>query len=509
MNRPALCLMILAAIVAAPQAASAQGLGRRYDLAELQQIAQDATLLVRAKATAEPVSKGGSPDGYVWETPFELIEAVKGEDAPKTFTLWLKSPLSDLNTTRANLPDKEFVLPLVPAPGGQGGYRLVGDVGFAVDRAEATTLIRAAGGKVVPPAAGQEALRLRVEPMSPPFVLGQPVMLRVSLVNTAEQVVTYEQAPFEVRQGRLYILGGGNLIVTNTRRSMAVDAGENVQLNAPPPPPPLPVTIIPGGSYTRDIDLAQFYGLTEPGLYMATMAVTAPDGQALVRSGTVQIQVIAPLAAPVDVPAPETRTTAESLLVPAPEAYQPGDIQNGLCGLLRPNKAQTAVGEPILVELRLLNAGDRTFSVDTRLERVLVLSVKEQGDSPPALRMLQRIDWPLDAADAPPSLAYLRPHAFWGKTLNVNSLYGRDEASLMQGGKAAVAGAVEPTFETHGMTLFAFEKPGVYRITATYQMAPKGGDGPRLWAGKLETNPIFIRVVPAEQEGPAPIGMER
>ena len=96
----------------------------------------------------------------------------------------------------------------------------------------------------------------------------------------------------------------------------------------------------------------------------------------------------------------------------------------------------------------------------------------------------------------------MRPGAFWGKVLNANSLYGRDAASLMLSGKAAVSGAIEPTYETHGMTLFSFDKPGVYRIQATYQVKPRGGDGPRFWSGKVMSNPVFVRVTDAEDAEP-------
>ena len=61
------------------------------------------------------------------------------------------------------------------------------------------------------------------------------------------------------------------------------------------------------------------------------------------------------------------------------------------------------------------------------------------------------------------------------------------------------------SYETHGMTLFSFDSPGVYKIQATYSVKPRVARGPRVWAGKLPSNPIFVRVVARKgYQPPAP-----
>ena len=96
-----------------------------------------------------------------------------------------------------------------------------------------------------------------------------------------------------------------------------------------------------------------------------------------------------------------------------------------------------------------------------------------------------------------------RPLAFWGKHMDVNSFYGRDAASLMElPDNPQAGGALNLGYERYGMTLFSFDKPGVYRIQGTYMVKPRGGEGPRVWTGKLQSNPVFVRVTAKAMVGP-------
>jgi len=508
--RHSVCCLIagaLAGLLAAAPNASAQGLGRRFDFAELKQMVDDAGLLVRGKALAEPVSKGAGEEGLAWRIPFEILEVVKGQQEARTLDVYVESPFRDLNCARKQIPGKEYVLPLVPlAEDEQGGFRLVHEVGFAAGSPEADKLIEIAKGKVTSQTV--IPLRLRLSATGAPYESGKPAPVQAVLENLSDEAITYAQAPLDIRYPDLYLIGEGDLVVSDGRGN-AVPRKEALHVGVDPPPPALPVVIAPKGKFERELDLTTYTDLGRPGVYRVTLALAGPDGKEVLRSNTVGMQIIPPLSAPVEPVEPIAPTSADALRIPSPGAYQPGKTENGLAGLLRPVSAEFEVGQPINLELRLINRSDRTMEVDTRLERMLLVEVQEQGDSPGARPLLQHHDWPADADDAKAyRYAHLRPAAFWGKLINVNSLYGRDAASLMAGGSAAISGAVEPAYETHGMTLFSFDKPGVYKIRATYQVKPRGGTGPRVWAGKLATNPVFVRVVPQGATPPPPTAPE-
>ena len=496
---------VLAGVALMTPAAGAQGLGRRYEFNELKQMVEDAALLVRARATAEPVSRGGDESGLVWRAPFDVVEVLKGTYGRPAMELRFKSPLNDLSCSRKQLPGKEYLLPLVPIEGEAGVFRLVAGVGFAAGAPEAGVMAKIVAGTVEVETVSP--LRVRLQSVSPPYEAGAPASVRVTIENLSEDLVTYNQVPIEVRDGELYLAGDSNLIVSDSRGGRPVVPRQTLHMRSTPPPPAMPAVIRAKGTYQQDINLARFFDLGRPGVYMVTVALTTPDGKGLLRSNTDSVQIIAPLAAPVDVDPNAKPTAADALVIPAPAVYRPGEAENGLVALLRPAGAEFEVGQPIDLELRLTNDIDRPLNIDTRLERTLLVEVQEQGDSPPARPLLQHHDWPQDKPDDPACLfAHLRPKAFWGKLINANSLFGRDAASLVLSGKAAVTGTVEATYETHGMTLFSFDKPGVYRIQATYQVRPSGGDGPRIWSGKLISNPVFIRVTPVGSGDAEPMG---
>jgi len=496
----------------------AQGLGRRFELAELKQIVEGAKVLVRAKGAEEPLARGGAADGYAWEVSFEVVEKVKGQIEEQTFVVELKSVLDTLNTRRADVKGKEFVLPMVPA--GQGRYRLVGDVGFAWDTDEARKLIELTGGKVELPSdrptaeanptdAGPEAppvaaapipLRLRLEPVRASYEVGEPALVRVTIENTSAEPVTYAQAPFEVRDGRLYIAGEGGLVVADSARSVAVTIKDNVLLKTDPPPPVRQVVIAPHTAYQTDLDLALFCELDRPTIYLVSLALMAPDGQRSILSNTIPLKIV---AASKPAKAPPVKEE-DAMVIPPPEVYHAGEAVNGLAGLLRPLKAQFEVGEPIVLELRLTNLAERVAIVDTRLERLLFLEVQPEGTSPAVVSFFPVTQWPA-AKDEELPLVYARlgSQSFWGKNINVNSAFGLSQQKIRENAAAVLKGAIEPSYETSGMTLFAFNSPGVYRITATYEMPPAPANGPKLWAGKVKTNPVFIRVVPRADALPA------
>lgn len=500
------CGLAIGLIALAAHVASAQGLGRRYDFDELEQMVSDSEAVVVARVAGEATDRPDSPSRLVWRVPFKLVRVVKGGTDMKSFDLFVRSPISDLGRSRRDLPETEYVLPLVAfSEGGDEGMRLVADAGFPVGTPEADKILEIVGGRVE--STTVIPLRLRLETGAAPYEMGRPMTLTVQLENTSKEPIAYGQAPFVVTsEFELYLPGRGTLIVTSADgaeapRKPALHAGEL------PPPPPWPIVIDAREAFRGEINLADYFVIDQPGVYRVTMAVEGPDGKELIRSNTIGLQVRRPVSAPMADPLAGIASPTD-LLVPQPGAYQPGVPENGVAGLLRPVSSEFSVGEPVSLELRLINMGDRSVDVDTRLERTLVLDVTEQGESPAVRQMLQHHDWPENTEATTGALAHLRPGAFWGKIINANSLHGKNTASLMEAGRAAVAGAVEPSFEAHGMTLFSFEKPGVYKIEATYQVKPRMVQNLKPWAGQVKTNPIFIRVTPRRGEtGAAPLSM--
>jgi len=480
--------------------AAAQELGRRFKFEELQAMVEDAEVLLLAKATGEPVSPGTDASGLPWRIPLEVQEVVKGQFEAKTLVLHVSSPISDLGTPRTKIPGVEFILPLVSmADQDAGHFKLVGDTGFIAGSAEARKLREIASGQVV--AATVTSLRIRLEAVRPPFESGKPAPLRVVLDNPDKNVVTYEQAPLEVRSGALYLAGKSLLTVIDSRGNPAEMKG-TVHLGTPLPEPPAPLVIPAERDYVRQIDLAEYFDLTRAGNYMVKLSLPDPSGNEMMHSNTINVQVIPSLAERV-APPREELTGPESIRIPSSEVYRPSEPVNGLSSLLKPVKAEFEVGEQILVELRLINAGDMPLTLDSRLERTLLVGVQEQGGSPAVRQMFQRPTEDDAKSESYYPYAYLRRLAFWGKIINVNSWYGRDAASLVEDrGDSGGSSPLTACYERDGMTLFSFDEPGVYKIQATYHVKPRGGDGPRVWKGKVKSNPIFIRVVKPKEPLP-------
>jgi hypothetical protein len=487
-------VVAVATFLAAP-AAKAQDLGKRFSLDELNRIVADAPLVVRAKATAEPVAEGSDEKGGSWKIPCQVIEVLKGKFADKTFDLRVQSPVDELSTPRKSVPGAEYILPLVPMEGAKGPqFRLSGAAGFPVGSPEALKVADLARGG---PATGTlTPLRLRIEATRPPYEVGQPALLRIIIDNPSKSAAIYEQVPVELREGLLYLPGAGRVDVTDARgNSLAPKA--SVREGAAPPAPPTPKTIPAERNFQTEIDLAQFFDLARPGNYMVSLVVDSPDGREQLKSSVINLQIAA-LAAPSPTEPPAKASGPESIRIPAPDIYEPGTPVNGLAALLKPIRPEFAVGEKILVEVRLINAGDQPILIDTRLERTLLVTVAAQADSPVIRPVLQRISWPEDDPKDTKNyaLAYLRPLAFWGKLVDINSFYGRSAESLMSEAPTTAPRA-EIDYEKYGLTLFAFDSPGVYKIQVSYVVKPRSGEGPKVWTSKLASNPIFIRIVAA------------
>ncbi len=488
-----LLALIAAAILLAPQASNlyAQGLDARFSFEELAKMADEAEVLVRGRA-GPPVIVPDAPRGLDYAVPFEVIELYKGTLTEKAFQLRLSSTATELMTRRNEVAGKEFVLPLAAVEEIEGAYKLSAGAGFAVGSNEALRLMEMAAGKVERTVVSP--LRLHVEPLRPSFPLGQPAIIVVRLENPSEETILFEQAPIEVRDGNLYLAGNGFIDVIKSSQDVA--AKETLKIRQSPEEP-TPAAILPKESLRKEIDLTEYFDFQAPGVYSVTVAVTTPRGE-LLRS-TIPVQISAAGAAGVERPAVGDGGEASDIIIPSPEIYTPGQPVNGLSMLLKPVKAEYTVGEPIQLELRLINSDERgqPVHIDVRLERTLMLQVKEQGDSPAARSILQKISWGDTPAEGVTPYAYLRPRAFWGNVININSLYGVDVAAVLQQDvNPEKLMPVQINYERYGMTLFSFEKPGVYRVDATYFVQPQPGTV-RIWAGKLTSNHVFIRVKPA------------
>jgi len=233
---------------------------------------------------------------------------------------------------------------------------------------------------------------------------------------------------------------------------------------------------------------------------------------------------VPPTPEPIGLPAAEAGTTPASLAtgespgrpaakeqadLPAPASYKPGEAVSGLAGLLRPAKSHYALGEPIEVEFRLINQGPRSLAVDARLERSLTVTVTPVGNSAEPLFIRQVIPWADDGNAVPEARAFLREGAFWGRTLNLNVLFGKSLDAFPAPTPEEVSAGKDLSYERFGRNLFGFNKAGVYRVTAAYRVARSraaeadAGAGPPSiwWTGDLETNAVTIQILERSPEG--------
>jgi hypothetical protein len=202
--------------------------------------------------------------------------------------------------------------------------------------------------------------------------------------------------------------------------------------------------------------------------------------------------------------ATQPKAAAPALDLPDPAKYQPGRSTAGLAGFLRPTKARFALGDPVEVELRLINVGPRSVAVDARLERTLSIQVQPIGESPQPLVIRQVIPWPPDAMVMPEERSFLREGAFWGRTINLNTLFGKNLEEMAPPTPEEIAAGKALSYERFGKNLFGFPKAGVYTVTATYTVSrprtPSAEGQPphelpkEWWIGDLTTNTITIQV---------------
>ncbi|MBN2584109.1 MAG: hypothetical protein JXL80_13670 [Planctomycetes bacterium] len=499
-SRVAAAAALLALGLSVAADVSAQELGRRFSFDELKSMVDDAQAVVVAQATGDPVSQGADESGLPWQVPFRVLKVVRGECKDETVLVYVASPISDLGTSRRDVSGSEFVLPLSPLEKlGQGHFRLVQSAGFISGTPEADKLLEVATGKATAtgtaetaPVATTSPLRVRIAAVDPPFKSGKPAPIRVTIENAGTEAVMYDSAPLETRDGGLYLSGRGMITVIDSRGNPAA-AKDSLHMGEPTE---MPLVIRGERDYEKELDLGQYFDLSRAGNYMVQLLVGTPDGKEVLQSNTMNVQIVAPADLPAARPVDEPEGPL-AVRIPSPEAYRPGEPANGMAVLLKPVKAEFAVGEPILMEVRLINAGDVPVTVDARLERTLLVAVQEQAGSPAVRQMFQRPS----GDDAPKTesyypYAYLRRLGFWGKVININSWYGRDAASLVEGGDDK--SQLTSSYERDGMTLFSFDEPGTYKVQATYSVKPRGGEGPKVWQGKTISNPVFIRVVKSD-----------
>jgi hypothetical protein len=351
------------------------------------------------------------------------------------------------------------------------------------------------------------------------FPVVGPKTLEVRLTNTGADSATYRQAPLTEQDGKLYLPGQGMLRIRDTLGRIIPDKGNVLQNQVPPQS--VPALIMPRAGFVETVDLSKYFDLPE-GRYTLLLALTTPDGRGRIASNGFSFQVgaastaereptppepvrpVEPVpAAQFETPAPAPAVKPAGPAIPDPAAYRPGKASLGLAGLLRPRKAQFALGDPVEVELRLINDGPRTLTVDTRLERTLMVRVVPVAGSPDSRTERQLINWP-PSSPMPEERAYLREGAFWGQTINLNVLPLRPQEEFQWPTAEEAAAGKNLTYERFGRILFGFTRPGIYNISASYTVArPKGPEGQLgpdsptrdWWFGDLQTNTITIQIV--------------
>ena len=506
----------LLAAGAAPASAAREPIG----IEDLKPIFDSAETIVQFQIESVQANPTAAPR-LVWEVRGPVLETIKGRLLPGRIAVHVESVVRSFDLPRAELEGKQFVAPLKPlGDEAERRFELVGTYAFEASSPEARALRELADAEAQR-GSGGEGLRLTVRALEKVFPVQGPKMFELRLTNEGTESATYLQAPIAEREGKLYLMGQGAVRVRDMSGQIVPDKG-NIVTNEAPPPPPTPALILPKASFVETLDLAKYYDLPA-GRYTLVVMLATPTGNGRIPSNGLSFQVGAvdlpeappppePLALPVrDTGAPPPAAPKEALDLPAPASYQPGEPVVGLAGLLRPTKAHYALGEPIQVELRLVNLGPRNVAVDARLERTLTIQVTPLGESPAPLFVRQIIPWGEDTA-TPEARAYLQEGAFWGRTTNLNVLYGQALDALPAPTPEEISAGKNLSYERFGRNLFGFAKPGVYRVTATYRVArPKEaegapGTGPTTWwTGELETNPITIQILSpsaALPEGP-------
>jgi len=469
-----------------------------------------------------------------WEVRGPILEITKGNLLPGQISIHVDSVLRAFDMPRKDIEGKQFVAAIKPLGDlATRRFQLVGAYAFLSDSKEAQALRQLASADVEKGSGGQ-TLELVVRLLQPAYPVSGPKMIEIRLTNNGIDSATYLQAPISEKEGRLFLTGQGMVRIRDLSGRIVPDKG-NVTVGQPPPPPPTPALVLPKASFVETLDLSKYFELSE-GRYTLMVALATPDGRGRIASNGFSFQVGAvnlPPTPPVEKPPASDRTPGTSpppefppaartppdltselpprpvveVQLPDPAKYQAGKPSAGLAGLLRPvGKGKFALGEPVEVELRLINQGARSITVDARLERTVTIQVQSVGDSPQPMIVRQVISWPPETAPIPEERAFLREGAFWGRTINLNMLFGKTLEDLPTPTSEEIAAGKGLSYERYGKNLFGFPKAGVYTVTATYAVArpPRSSSGDdkapakeppkEWWVGDLQTNSITIQV---------------
>jgi len=481
-----------------------------------EQAYRDATVVLELQVDTVQANPTADPR-LVWEAQGPVLDVLKGNVLPGRVSIHVDSVVRAFDAPRADLVGKRFIVPLkYLGPAAQRRFQLAGTRGYPTGSAGADRL-RKLSETDMPAAPVNRQLDLAIEPIEKTFPVVGPKVIKVTLTNKGRDSATYLQAPLTEKDGRLYLPGSGRLHIRTTGGELVADKG-NVTTGVVPPPPPQPALILPGATFVETIDLDKYYTLPA-GRYTLAMSLATPDGKGRIPSNGFTFQVGAvnlpeppPAAGETEnppepgtgtvEPAPAVSPATSGPRLPDPDSYKPGDASFGLAALLRPTKAVYALGEPVAIEFRLINTGPRTLAVDTRLERTLTIRVDADGDSPQPLTVRQVIPWPDDKDTLPEQRAYLRPAAFWGRTINLNTLYGKSVTAFEGPTAKEIAQGKSLEYERFGRNLFGFTKPGTYTISAAYAVSTKPSspdqappEGAKAWwTGDAQTNTITIRI---------------
>jgi len=500
-----------------PEASSLASAGRApVSVEDLKALYQSAEWVVYFEVESVEANPTAAPR-LVWEVKGLLLETLKGILLPGRISIHTESIVRSFDVPRSDLPGRRFVAPVKRlSPEVERRFRLAGAYAFGAESAEARALRQLADTEAER-GAGGENLHLTIRPLQQVFPVTGAKLIELRLTNEGEDSATYLQVPIAERNGDLYLAGQGAIRIRDLSGRVIADKG-NVITGQVPPPPPTPALILSKASFVETIDLDKFYKLSA-GRYTLVLILATPSGSGRIPSGGLSFQVgavnLPPLEKPESVGLPPARegppgpseAPKEKVDLPEPTAYTPGKVVSGLAGLLQPTKTQYALGEPVIVSLRLINTGARSAVVDTRLERTLTIQVTPLKGSPAPLFIRQVIPWPADTDGPPETRAYLREGAFWGQTVDLNTLAGKSLDDYPAPTSEEIAARKGLNYERFGRNLFGFPKPGVYRIKAIYRAErprhpqPDAGTGEpsNWWSGELETNPITIQI--AEEKG--------
>ena len=512
-------LITLAGLVATGAAPAAPAARAPLSVDDLKVVYESASDVVQFQIESVQANPTAAPR-LVWEVRGPILETFKGRLLPGTISVHVESVVRSFDLPRAELVGRQFVVAIKPlTEQADRRFQLVGNYAFEAASAEATALRELAEAEAQR-GSGGENLRLSVRPLEQVFQVEGPKTVEIRLTNEGEDSAMYFQAPIAERDGQLYLTGQGAIRIRDLSGRIVADKGKIVTGQVPPPPP-TPALILPKASFVETLDLAKYYDLAV-GRYTLVVMLATPTGNARIPSNGLSFQVGAvnlpeapPTPEPIGLPATEADTTPapaaakERVDLPEPASYKPGEAVSGLAGLLRPAKSHYALGEPIEVEFRLINQGPRSLAVDARLERALTVTVTPVGNSAEPLFIRQIIPWADDGKTTPEAQAFLREGAFWGRTINLNVLFGKSLDAFPAPTPEEVSAGKDLSYERFGRNLFGFNKAGVYRVTAAYRVARSraaeaaAGAGPpsNWWSSDLETNAVTIQILERPLEG--------